>query len=216
MTEQEWMACGKPRQMLMFLGAGASERKARLCAVACCYRNPATISDDLAHRLVLTAEAYADGLVDDEALRAATSYEADGCPALAAGFPSIRYGFVHQAALAADLVCWWRADPVANRRETSAVLRKKVAVEQEAIAEIVRDIFGNPFRPVALDPAWLTSTVVALSRGIYDERAFDRMPILADALQDAGCDSDDVLNHCRGPGPHVRGCWVVDLLLRKT
>ena len=82
--------------------------------------------------------------------------------------------------------------------------------------QMIRDIFGNPFRPVAADPAWLTSTVVALARGIYDDRAFDRMPILADALQDAGCDNDDVLGHCRGPGPHVRGCWVVDLVLGKA
>jgi hypothetical protein len=83
-------------------------------------------------------------------------------------------------------------------------------------AHLLHDIFGNPFRPVALDPAWLTSDVLALARGIYDERAFDRMPILADALQDAGCDSADVLGHCRSAGPHVRGCWVVDLLLGKA
>jgi hypothetical protein len=60
-----------------------------------------------------------------------------------------------------------------------------------------------------------TSTAVALARGIYEDRAFDRMPILADALQDAGCDNEDILDHCRGPEPHVRGCWVVDLLLGK-
>jgi len=88
----------------------------------------------------------------------------------------------------------------------------------EAMAQtaLVRDIFGNPFRPVALDPSWLTSDVVALARGIYADRAFDRMPILADALQDAGCANDDVLNHCRDAAQvHVRGCWVVDLLLGK-
>ncbi len=79
----------------------------------------------------------------------------------------------------------------------------------------LRDIIGNPFRPVTADPAWLTSDVVALAHGIYEEKAFDRMPILADALQDAGCENDDVLSHCRGPGPHVRGCWVVDLILGK-
>lgn len=62
---------------------------------------------------------------------------------------------------------------------------------------------------------WRTTTALALARGIYDERAFDRLPILADALQDAGCDSDDILNHLRGPGPHVRGCWALDLALGK-
>ena len=83
---------------------------------------------------------------------------------------------------------------------------------QSSVA-LLRDILGNPFRPVALDPEWRTSTVVALAQGIYEERAFDRLPILADALQDAGCENEDILNHCRSKGPHVRGCWVVDLLL---
>ena len=81
---------------------------------------------------------------------------------------------------------------------------------------LLRDIFGNPFRPPACDPAWLTSDVLALARGIYDDKAFDRMPILADALQDAGCDSDALLTHLRDPdATHVRGCWVLDLLLGK-
>jgi hypothetical protein len=81
---------------------------------------------------------------------------------------------------------------------------------------LLRDIFGNPFRPVAIDPAWVTSTVVALARGIYDDRAFDRMPILADALEDAGCDHSDILTHCRDPeAMHVRGCWAIDLVLGK-
>jgi hypothetical protein len=74
---------------------------------------------------------------------------------------------------------------------------------------------GNPFRPVALNPEWLTPTVTALARGMYDSRDFGAMPILADALQDAGCDSEDILSHCRSDGPHVRGCWVVDLVLGK-
>ena len=81
-------------------------------------------------------------------------------------------------------------------------------------ASVLRDIFGNPFRPVTLDPAWLTPQVVNLARDIYDNRAFGSLSILSDALEDAGCDND-ILAHCRGPGPHVRGCWVVDLLLGK-
>jgi hypothetical protein len=86
------------------------------------------------------------------------------------------------------------------------------AQEEHVQADLLRDIIGNPFRPVFADPSWLTSTVVALAEGIYQEKAFDRMPILADALMDAGCADDDVLTHCRSDGPHVRGCWVVDLL----
>ena len=85
----------------------------------------------------------------------------------------------------------------------------------ESTANLFRELFGGPFRPIALAPSWLTSDVLTLATGIYANRAFDRMPILADALQDTGCDNDDILNHCRQPGGHVRGCWVIDLLLGK-
>ncbi|MCE9566031.1 MAG: hypothetical protein K8U57_28760 [Planctomycetes bacterium] len=88
------------------------------------------------------------------------------------------------------------------------------AVRQAVL--LLRDVFGNPFRPVAFDKSWLTSTVVAIAQGMYESRDFSAMPILADALQDAGCDNDDILNHCRGSGPHVRGCWVVDHVLGKS
>lgn len=80
---------------------------------------------------------------------------------------------------------------------------------------LTRCIFGNPFRPVAFDPRWRTADVTALARGIYEDRAFDRLPLLADALMDAGCDHEEILAHCRSEGPHVRGCWVVDLVLGK-
>lgn len=83
-------------------------------------------------------------------------------------------------------------------------------------AELLRDLFGNPFRSVGLEPEWLTGTVLALARGIYAEPAFDRLPILADALQDAGCDEEELLAHCREPREHARGCWVVDMLLGKS
>jgi hypothetical protein len=91
--------------------------------------------------------------------------------------------------------------------------------EEFALTTILRHLFGNPFRPVFLNPAWLIwndGTVQKLAQAIYDERAFDRMPILADALEDAGCTNQDILDHCRSGGEHVRGCWVVDLLLGKS
>ncbi|MBA4066320.1 MAG: hypothetical protein C0501_21920 [Isosphaera sp.] len=91
-----------------------------------------------------------------------------------------------------------------------------MGLESAWVVARLRDLVGNPFRSVTADPAWLTSTVVALATGIYGERAFDRLPILADALQDAGCEDAAVLDHCRGPGPHARGCWVVDMLLGKS
>ena len=80
----------------------------------------------------------------------------------------------------------------------------------------LEELLGNPFRPVAFDPAWRTEAVVGIARGIYNDRAFERMPILADALQDAGCEHPDILTHCREPGTLVRGCWVVDLVLGKS
>jgi hypothetical protein len=90
--------------------------------------------------------------------------------------------------------------------------------ERREQADLLRDLCGNPFRPVSLDPAilkWKDSTIVRLAQGIYAERAFDRLPILADALEEAGCTNADILAHCRRPGAHVRGCWAVDLLLGK-
>jgi hypothetical protein len=87
--------------------------------------------------------------------------------------------------------------------------------ETAAFTRLLRDIIGNPFRPVAFSPSWRTSTVVTLAQQMYESHDFSAMPILADALQDAGCGSTDILDHCRGPGPHVRGCWVVDLVLGK-
>jgi hypothetical protein len=83
------------------------------------------------------------------------------------------------------------------------------------LAILVRDVFRSPFRPVAFDPRWRTADVTGLARAIYEDRAFDRLPVLADALMDAGCADEQIIGHCRGPGPHVRGCWVVDLLLGK-
>jgi hypothetical protein len=81
---------------------------------------------------------------------------------------------------------------------------------------LLHDIFGNPFRPVTFSPAWRTYNALALAQQMYDSRDFSVVPILADALQDAGCDNEDILNHCRDAGAaHVRGCWVVDLVLGK-
>jgi hypothetical protein len=79
-------------------------------------------------------------------------------------------------------------------------------------ADLLRDIFGNPFWPPVADRAWLAPTVVMTAQRIYDSRAFDSMPELGNILHRAGCANRDVLDHCRSPAPHVRGCWVVDLI----
>jgi len=104
--------------------------------------------------------------------------------------------------------------------DTESQEESEVSQDQEASdeAQLIRDIFGNPFRHSIIDRdwvAWNDGTVRRIAQAIYDERAFERMPILTDALEDAGCDNAYILNHCREPGEHVRGCWVVDLLLGK-
>ncbi|WP_020471238.1 hypothetical protein [Zavarzinella formosa] len=83
-------------------------------------------------------------------------------------------------------------------------------------SDLMRDIFGNPFCSIHFDSRWRTSDVFGLAEGIYDDRAFARMPILADALMDAGCDDERILSHCRQDTPHVRGCWLVDMILGKS
>jgi len=94
--------------------------------------------------------------------------------------------------------------------------RTTVVAEESVQVALLRDVIGPlVFRPVIPDSAWVTPTVISLSQAVYADRAFDRVPILADALEDAGCTNQDILSHCRGAGPHALGCWVVDLLLGK-
>jgi hypothetical protein len=88
--------------------------------------------------------------------------------------------------------------------------------EARAQANLLREVMGNPFRPLRLDPSCLTSAVKALAQTIYDERRFDYLPILADALEETGCANSDLLAHCRQRAGHVRGCWALDFLLGKS
>ncbi|MFO0826348.1 MAG: hypothetical protein U0792_25050 [Gemmataceae bacterium] len=164
----------------------------------------------------MIAERFADGDVDEaellaageQAFLAATSSEGEA--AWWATSQDAFYAAFDAAYTAAgrEAILGW---PGRNENNDP-----QVAKEHAETAHLVREIFGNPFRPVTPESEWLTSTVVQLARGIYDERDFTRMPILADALQDAGCDNADILDHCRGTSPHVRGCWVVDLVLGKS
>jgi hypothetical protein len=117
----------------------------------------------------------------------------------------------------------WQFTRVLTAAEPGRVameLRRLVALAPPEVIpssiELIHEIVGNPFRPVTADPSWLTSTVTTLARQMYESRDFSAMPILADALQDAGCDNADMLAHCRSDGSHVRGCWVIDLLLGKA
>ncbi len=95
------------------------------------------------------------------------------------------------------------------------IRRDGISAKPTKLANLLREQLGNPFRPYRCEPEWRTETVLALASGIEAERAFDRMPILADALEEAGCDEQPMLDHLRGPGPHARGCWVLDLILNR-
>jgi hypothetical protein len=110
---------------------------------------------------------------------------------------------------------WTPQDFFDKHREDSRARAEDQArcEERAAQAGLIRDIFGNPFCPVEFDRNWRTPAVLSVAAGIYEDRAFKRLPILADALEDAGCANSEVLKHLRDPGPHVPGCWVVDLVL---
>lgn len=197
MTPEDWTTCTDPQLMLAFLRdrGAASDRKLRLFAVACS-RRAWPLIDDLGRAAVELAESFADGRANSEQLRAARL----ACKG--SGGHSSWYAAVTDPAVAAR-----------NAALSAVGGASHPDHERLAQADLLRDIFGNPFRPVTVQPSWLTPAVLTLAGRIYDERAWDRLPDWADALVDAGCDAAEVLNHCRGPGEHVRGCWVVDLLL---
>ncbi len=130
------------------------------------------------------------------------------------------YACDSDAACAVSGVVWETAYAVAYLRTTEPRQTKAGGdtTERAAHCALLREIIGNPFRRITIAPAilsWHDATIPKVAQAIYDDRSFDRLPILADALEDAGCTNADILNHLRGPGPHVRGCWVVDLLLGK-
>lgn len=103
----------------------------------------------------------------------------------------------------------------ARRNDREPVQQRIVEAERVAQIPLLHCIFGNPFRPVVFSPSWRTDTALSLAQQMYDSRDFGAMPILADALQDAGCEDEQILSHCRSETIHVRGCWVVDLVLGK-
>jgi hypothetical protein len=113
----------------------------------------------------------------------------------------------------AIMACIFAADAaVGAPHQTVTDWEALKAAEMGKQVPLLRDIFGNPFKPTPFDPSWRSETAVSLARQMYESRDFSLMSIMADALQDAGCADEDILNHCRGSGPHVRGCHVVDLV----
>jgi hypothetical protein len=235
MTEGDWLACARVTQpVIKWLRRHASQRKFYLIAVAAVRQAQSFLRDPRSRDALEIAERFADGLATERQLQVAHDAALAGAGEVGAhpngGRLTPEEWRVHECAMAAVFASMPPSRfPPANRAPTGAWLiaynalhyAAKTGTQKEmgqAQATVLRDVIGNPFRPVTIDPSWLGwngGAIQHLAQAIYDDRSFDRMPILADALEDAGCENSEVLDHCRGPGPHVRGCWVVDLLLAK-
>ncbi len=230
MTEAEWLTCADPSPMLSHGLSRMSDRKRRLFAVACCRRIEGSLEVIPRGSALEVAERFADGFATDsersESRKAAQrsaqvrgTVQTPTAPkwerrAVSACYYAVARDAGEAAWNARQLVVESLTEKSGGYQSRNAPM--VAAVEHAAQAILLRDIVGNPFRPTGVSPRWRTSNVVGLAQGIYDERAFDRLPILADALIDAGCDDEAILAHCRSGGPHVRGCWVVDLVLGRS
>jgi hypothetical protein len=214
MTEGEYRGCLEPYRLLHFLRSRyaypaekASNRKLRLFACACCRRIWHLLPDDRSRRAVELSERFADGVVTQEEVEAAGR-------AIVAAFPRNSKNVNVAYAVADAAFGSFNSSEVIGSLETAAQ-----AAEGAAHCALLRDIYGNPFHPAVVEGSWLAwgeGTVVKLAQAVYQDRAFDRLPVLADALEEAGCTDQNILEHCRAPGPHVLGCWVVDSLLGRT
>ena len=237
MTEAEWIAATDPYDMLMHFPAKWDHRKLWLFGCACLRRVWHLLKDQRSRCCVELAERFVDGQASEqEAGEVWDRFFA------AADTETLEdFGGFDSYETIRNLVCF--VDPGASLQIASEVAegvggfaaqavpvtppatwsdtrtkeyRRAQREERASQVKLLRDIFGNPFRSVSMDSSWLTPRVVELAHMIYDDRGFDRLPILADALEEAGCTDADILNHCRQPGEHVRGCWVVDLILGKS
>lgn len=238
MTETEWHTCADPKPMLAFVRDRGTDRQFRLFNCACVRRVWGDLKDERLREAIRVAEQHADGTIGREELgRAVTNANrARGKHDVSrAAYETVRYspGSPYQATdLVVDRVSWHAASQIVpdffapyghyegdtfvpTMPEENKIWRAARGKELAAHCQIVRDILGNPFRPVTPNSSWLVPAVTDMAQTIYEHAGWGRMPELADALEAAGCTNSDVLDHCRGAGSHVRGCWVIDLLLGK-
>jgi len=213
--EREWLTCAEPDRMLKFLGKKYSPRKLRLFAVACC-RKVWHLLEDASRRAVEVAERYADGRASERELDEAGEAAWDDGYTWEQENPAV-WVTLHDASKAAVDASAWAAGLAVGPVDSMGTERWEPLFDSERArqAHLFRDIVRNPFRPAILAPqvrAWQGGTVVRMAQAIYDEGRFVALPILADALEEAGGDSADIVTHCRDGREHVRGCWVLDLL----
>jgi hypothetical protein len=210
-TESKWLSCNDPMAMLDFLKGKASDRKLRLFAAGC-YRS---VWSFLPHEEDRTAvpvmEDHADGVTSNEQLLRA--------------YAAIYVTWNPGEDDAKDHADAYLHDVFSDAMRAASYVRSLSLGTYVTLAFLLRCIFGNPFRPVTISPAalaWNDAVIVRLAQAAYEERLLPagtldngRLAVLADALEEAGCTDADILGHLRGPGPHVRGCWAVDLILGK-
>lgn len=231
MTEQEWLVSDNTAAMLDSIQERADSRKLRLFACACCRRVWNYLPDARSRRAIDALESVVDDPPAQLQSIGVGQFGAAGSVSRTAASAAADPALASRHAAWAVIIAASNVTVLpATTSLAKAILAAGAVVEaaegqwggpppgvvdeDELTAQrtLLRDIIGNPFRPVRLAATWRTSTALALARQMYQSRDFSAMPILADALQDAGCENEDVLNHCRQPGEHVRGCWVVDLL----
>jgi hypothetical protein len=218
MTEQEWLACEDALLVLRRLGNQLSDRKLRLWLCGGCRRVWPSLSLQQVRNAVEAAEQFSDGRIDDKKL--ATALEA----ALIAFAQFGRRNFHKLTSDPAVAIKSFKLTLAANAATPDPrqlLLAAEFPIPDDstfravASPDLLRCVAGKPFRPVVFELKWRTDDVLGLARGIDEDRAFDRLPLLADAMMDAGCNDEQILAHCRQQGPHVRGCWVVDGCLGK-
>lgn len=231
MTEAEWLKCEDPRLMLNSLQDRTSAKRLFQFAAFCWRRGSRFLEDEKSLRGVEALESLAKGMsLEDTGL----AYTEDGAflitlkdincgigispePefAAAAASSSVEAVAIAEQAEAGDRLALVAAmvGPVNSEFQHAG---RGLSILLRSYVPIVREFFGNPFRPIDLRPCWRTSTVFALLRGMCDNDDFSSMPMLGDALEDAGCDDAGILQHCRSGGPHVRGCWVIEMLLGES
>jgi hypothetical protein len=238
MTEEQWLQCTEPWMLYRSVRPESSMRRRYLLSAACCRQVWHRLYKDSLPQVVATTELYADGLVPRKVLRDANqtarwveqkrfkrldvSGISPGFSAASALVSATTDRISHRRTLTVMNECQEEADDEARKQGLPRGVGGETA--QKVQCELIRDILGPPpFHLAPLDPAWLTPTVTAVARAAYEERHLPSglldaacLAVLADALEDAGCDRAELLGHLRGPGPHVRGCWALDAILGKS
>jgi hypothetical protein len=226
MTEAEWIACEDTEQILY---TSISTRKMRLFLCGCCRHIDHVLPAKFRSTLLELAEECADEPAKEQQLAdvlrelTITNLDQWHLPCIDANdIPHAHRAACHAfQELQGPPFQHNAEDCTAGVRMVLSSLQTEPWILNSGVVSAVqcgifRDVAGPfAFRTVPIERTWRTTNVDALAESIYADRAFERLPILADALEDAGCDNADILNHCRRPGEHVRGCWVVDLVLGK-